>query len=468
MSCKVRKDGAAYYIRYQDGDAYVFCGEATPTLCQSAAITNDFTLTFIDEAHPLYVVGSGNVGPLWGLDVCYYNEHLPNHPACANILFDVHTPFVARGSYQGVPIQEYYDAKGSYDPFYVIPSGINNSNLSECYSPIQDMNIVDIPRPSGGTESNGTTPAIGTISQEEFKDNIISSINTIWGNDFWSRMSSSSNKLWIIRESGLSMGTGVIQSGIDLFTSYLDTNYSNLDYQEYLSTCGDNDRYLGWIVNAVSGQGNNVSCTETYQPPNIITNIQGSGNHNPTNKLVTMSLEGYSATGGNSESYAVTINEAIDNQTTWTNGDWSYVTNGLVAEYKDLVTGGFYWTYSVYVSLFYENGLHRVSVSGNCYAPPDYQSGSDVNTKVWECIVPLDKYGIPNGVVEEPGSTASESLSLVLDYSDYSDLAVDNCPRFPSIVFTSHPSTAFIASLDSSCTLIDFVNYTTDCTSINP
>lgn len=466
MSCKVRKDGAAYYIRYQDGDAYVFCGEATPTLCQSAAITNDFTLTFIDEAHPLYVVGSGNVGPLWGPDVCYYNEHLPNHPACANILFDVHTPFVARGSYQGVPIQEYYDAKGSYDPFYVIPSGINNSNLSECYSPIQDMNIVDIPRPSGGTERNGTTPAIGTISQEEFKDNIISSINTIWGNDFWSRMSSSSNKLWIIRESGLSMGTGVIQSGIDLFTSYLDINYSNLDYQEYLSTCGDNDRYLGWIVNAVSGQGNNVSCTETYQPPNIITNIQGSGNHNPTNKLVTMSLEGYSATGGNSESYAVTIDGAIDNQTTWTNGDWSYVTNGLVAEYKDLITGGFYWTYSVYVSLFYENGLHRVSVSGNCYAPPDYQAGSDVNTKVWECIVPLDKYGIPNGVVEEPGATESESL--VLDYSDYSDLAVDNCPRFPSIVFTSHPSTAFIASLDSSCLLIDFVNYTTDCTSINP
>lgn len=464
MSCKVKKDGSAYYIRYSNGTAYVFCGEATPTLCQSAAITNDFTITFVDEAHPLYVIGSGEVGSMWGPDICYYNEHLPNHPSCANIIFDVHTPFVAKGSYQGVPIQEYYDAKGSYDPFYIIPSGINSSNLSECYSPIPDINIVDMPRPSGGTEANGSTPAVGTISQEEFKDNIISSINTIWGNDFWSRMSSSSNKLWIIRESGLSMGTGVIQSGIDLFTSYLDSNYPNLDYQEYLSTCADNDRYLGWIVNAVSGQGNNASCTETYQPPNIMTNIQGSGSHNPTNKLVTMSLEGFSVTGGNQESYSVTINEAIDTATIWTNGDWSYVNNGLVAEYKDLVSGGFYWTYAVYVSLFYENGLHKVSVSGNCYAAPNYQLDSAANTKVWTAVVPLDKYGLPNGIVEEPGSTESESLTL--DYSDYSD--INDCPRFPNIVFSSHPSQAFIESLVSPCPLIDFVNYTTDCTSINP
>jgi hypothetical protein len=472
MSCKVKKTGATYYIRYASGTAYVFCGEATPTLCQSEAITNDFTITFIDEAHPLYVEGSGNVGGSWGPDICYYNEHLPNHPSCANILFDVDTPFVAKGFYQNVTIQN--------DPFYVIPTGINSSNLTDCYSPLPNANIVEIARPSGGIESNGSV-AIGTISQEAFATGIKNSIENIWGSDFWTRMAAvnGTHKLWIIRESGLSMGTGVIQSGIDLFTTYLDTTHPNLDYQEYLSTCGDNDRYLGWIVNCVSGQGSNASCTETFQLTNILeNNIQGSGNDtdpNGTNKLVIMSLEGYTSSGGGDIGEPlVAISAAIDGITEWTNNSWPV---GSIGDYTE-----YYWPsinnkYIVSVQLIFENGVHKAIVNAQCFI----NGNGNSNNTVWKCIVPIDKYGLPNGKLEPESIPIIENYQVALcpgdtdyvnnDYSDYSPAEGDiECctPRFPDVVFTSYPSEAYIASLNSSCPLIDFVNYTTDCTSINP
>jgi hypothetical protein len=481
MSCKVKKTGSTYYIRYAAGTPYVFCGEATPTLCQSGPITNDFTITFIDEAHPLYVVGSGNVGGSWGPDICYYNEHLPNHPSCANILFDVDTSFVARGYYQNVPIEEYFNAKGSNDPFYVIPTGINSSNLTDCYSPLPNANIVEIARPSGGIESNGSV-AIGTISQEAFATGIKNSIENIWGSDFWNRMADANgtHKLWIIRESGLSMGTGVIQSGIDLFTTYLDTTHPNLDYQEYLSTCGDNDRYLGWIVNCVSGQGSNASCTETFQLTNILeNNIQGSGSDTDpgsTNKLVIMSLEGYTSSGGGQfgDLYDVTIDDAIDGTTVWTNNSWEQY--GFLGTYREYYSS-LNFKYTVSVQLIFENGVHKAIVDAQCFIDGNGNS----NNTVWKCIVPIDKYGLPNGKLEPESIPITENYQVALcpgdqnyvnnDYSDYSPAEGDiECctPRFPDIVFTSYPSEAFIASLNSSCPLIDFVNYTTDCTSINP
>lgn len=433
----IRRSGGINYIRYVEGIPYLYTSGVIPsfTVCQTGTITSDYAITFIDEAHPLYVVGSGQIGGMWGPDVYYYNEHIdPNFPSCAHILFDVDTPFVARGIYQGQSITE--------DPFYVYPTGVDTNSPVGCELPMPELNVVQIARPSGGLEFDGVSTAIGTISQTTFKDNIISGIETVWGTGFWDRMAavSGTHKLWIIRESGLSLGSGVIQSGVDLFKNYLTSQ--SIDYTEHFPSCGDTDRYLGWLTDCITYSGANISCTGLFIPPNIITDIQGSGSHPGTNKLVTLTLEGYSSDGGDSESYYVEIHEALDNTTVWDPNLWSTFQNNYIAEYRDLVSGGFYRTYSVALYLTYENGLHKLTVSAICYTSPQYQTG-DSTTYQWKCIVPLDKYGIPNGTVQP-------------DELEFTSVFNTGCiPRFPSIVFTSYPSGQPLPS-------------GTDCTQFNP
>ena len=147
----IRRSNGINYIRFNNGMAYVYAGASgsfTPpifeyTVCQTGAITSDYAITFIDEAHPLYVIGSGEIGAMWGPDIYYYNENIdPSFPSCAHILFDVDTPFVARGKYQGQTITE--------DPFYVYPTGVNHSSPAGCELPMPELNIVEIARPSGG------------------------------------------------------------------------------------------------------------------------------------------------------------------------------------------------------------------------------------------------------------------------------------------------------------------------------
>lgn len=443
----VRRSGGINYIRINNGIPCVYTGASgnAPiyqyTVCQTGAITSDFAITFIDEAHPLYVIGSGEIGGMWGPDIHYYNENIdPNFPSCAHILFDVDTPFVARGIYKGQPITE--------DPFYVAPTGVNTTSPVGCELPMPELNIVQIARPSGGLEYDGISEAIGTISQSEFKDNIITAIQTVWGSDFWSRMAAANgtHKLWIIRENGLSMGSGVIQSGVDLFKEYLAS--SGIDYTEHFPTCNDTDRYLGWLTDCITYDGDNVSCTGLFTPPDITqNNIQASGDNsdpNTTNKLVIMSLEGYSVSSGDlTPTYYVTIDESVDSSTSWSstgwpapNGEGQYAL-GTYLEYGS-VEDGSPLVYAAYVSIYYENGLHKALVQADCYSPPL----AGATTYYWRSIVPLDKYGIPNGVLEP------DELELI-NIANTGNTCV---PRFPDIVFTSYTPTSFTVPSGIDCT----------------
>jgi hypothetical protein len=438
MTSFIKRSNGINYIRISNGIPYVYTSGVVYqyTVCQTGAIITDYAITFIDEAHPLYVIGSGQIGGMWGPDIYYYNENIdPAFPSCAHILFDVDTPFVARGIYNGESITE--------DPFYVYPTGVDTNSPAGCELPMPELNVIQIARPSGGVESNGSPNATGTISQAAFSSGIISGIETVWGTGFWARMAASSNQLWIIRETGVSLGSGVIQSGIDLFKSYLSS--SGITYTEHFPTCGDTDRYLGWLTDCISYDGANVSCTGIFVPPNITqNNIQGSGSHSPTGKLVTMSLEGYPASSGdNGATYSVTIDIAVDNITEWTS--WPVANEagkyllGVYNEYD--VEAASAQTYYAEVYLYYENGLHKVDVSATCYVPPSYQFG-DSTTYNWQCIVPLDQYGLPNGKVQP-------------DETTFTNIVANCTPRFPNIVFTSYPSGQVAAS-------------GTDCTQFNP
>lgn len=434
----VRRSGGINYIRINNGIPCVYTGASgnAPiyqyTVCQTGAITSDFAITFIDEAHPLYVIGSGEIGGMWGPDLYYYNENIdPNFPSCAHILFDVDTPYVARGSYQGQSITE--------DPFYVVPTGVTTTTPEGCELPMPELNIVQIPRPSGGIESDGVSTAIGTISQLEFKNAIISGIQTVWGTDFWTRMSESSNKLWIIRESGLSLGSGVIQSGIDLFKDYLAS--SGIDYTEHFPTCGDTDRYLGWLTDCITYNGDNVSCTGIFQPLNIMGDIQGSGTHDPTNKLVTINIEGYTSSSGSfceptSSTSSATIHPVIDDTATFTS--W-YTTNGYLGSYYTYDCDALAMTSEAHLNLRYINNIHILEVSVQCYEAPTW--GSAYNWTVFKCIVPVDKYGVPNGTVEAD-SIEFESIQVS-----------GGCtPRLPNITFFSHVPTSFATASGIDCT----------------
>ena len=448
MSCKVYNDGALNYVKIINGKPHVYCGvnindpETLPNICQTGTIDNDFTITFIDEAHPLYVVGSGNIGSMWGPDVYYYAQNIPEgFPSCANIIFDVDTPFVARGTYKGVSITS--------DPFYVYPTGVTESSPEGCELPIPELNIVQIPRPSGGLEYDGVTTSIGTISQTTFKDYIITAIENIWGNTFWSRMAASSNKIWIIRENGVSLGEDVIQNAIDLFKTYLTSQ--GIDYTEHFPECNDTDRYLGWITDCITYDGADVSCTGLFIPPNIkLNNIQGSGDNsdpNATNKLVVLSLEGYSTSGGGQfgDDYLVEITPAMDSLTTWSTNLWSIPSNDYVGFYRHYTpeaASDYY--YSVW--LYYENGIHKAGVDVYCYGPPFYETGDNKTQQYWKCVVPLDKYGIPNGTLQ------ADDLEFEVIGVDTSGNPTTCRPTFPNITFTSYTPSSFTSPNGIDCT----------------
>lgn len=438
----VRRSNGINYIRVVNGTPYVYTGASgnVPVyqyVCQTGAITTDYAITFIDEAHPLYVIGSGNIGGMWGPDVYYYNENIdPAFPSCAHILFDVDTPYVARGSYKGESITE--------DPFYVYPTGVNTTSPEGCELPMPELNIVQIARPSGGYEYDSLPDAynaIGSISQEAFYSGIVSGVELVWGTGFWDRMAAataaSSNKLWIIREHSISLGSGVLESGINLFKTYLGSQ--NIDYQEHIPSCADTDRYFGWVTDCITYDGENVSCTGLFIPPNITqNNIQGSGTHDPTDKLVTMSIEGYSKSSGDA-TYDVNISPSVDNETLWSSTSWP-VPNvegkyflGNYTEYVNLNK-----TYFASIFLYYENGIHKAEVTADCFTPPLLNA----TTYNWVSIVPLDKYGIPNGTLEPDE----------LDFINVSDTGNLCIPRFPEITFTSYTPTSFAIPSGTDCT----------------
>lgn len=439
MSYNIRRSNGINYIRIVNGVPYLYngipgSGAVSYTVCQTGAITNDYTITFVDDAHPLYVVGTGNIGGMWGPDIYYYNQHMPEgFPSCANILFDVDTPFVARGTFKGQSITE--------DPFFVYPTGVTTSSPVGCELPIPILNIVQIARPSGGLESDNTSTAIGTISQLEFKNAIVSGIEVVWGNGFWDRMSASSNQLWIIRESGLSMGSNVIQSGVDLFKSYLDSQ--SVNYTEHMPSCNDTERYLGWISDCIMYSGENVSCTGTFQIPDI-TDVQCSGD-GPGDKLVTGSFDGYTTTSGTyleTGNVIVKIAPVFDNTTTCYSSIWS----NLISPGNDVVDYTEYYTtdrldieYWYHANFTYVNGIPKTRINAACYNTSGYYV-----TAEFQGNVPLDKYGVPNGTVD-----LEEIISIDTTYAN----GYDCVPRFPNIVFTSHVPSSWTAASGTDCTV---------------
>jgi hypothetical protein len=407
--------------------------EVTPNTTEGN-ITTDYCIAFIDEAHPLYVKGSGNVGALWCADVAYYNNVMSSYPSYTTILFDVDTPFVARGTYKGQPI--------SSDPFYIYPTGVNSSNLESCYLPIPEINVTGIARPSGGVEYDNITNAIGSISANTFASGIVNAIDEIWGSGFWDRMENSYNathnrksKLWIARGTSTSLGSGVLASGIEIFQNYTTANKNWLSDQTevYINECGE--RYLGWIPDCIYSLGDKISCYNMTPVPNITQGNQGATS-NDGDRLVKFYIdpvdyEGYiynsrcSGTfddqfDGNPfyEGFSLKLHPLFSctgiyssNMVTSFN---SASNNNLLAEWRfDSFTGSmdqnpaqrenYSRVYEGKAYLTYENQVPYITVGvavwDDIFVQPS--NAAPGTYYIWKTSVPLDKYGVPSGVIEE-------------------------------------------------------------------
>lgn len=511
-----------------DGTSYIFQVEATNGIgdsayssssnsvtpsssvtCTTGPISHDYVLAFIDEAHPLYVKGSGNVGALWGTDVLYYNEKLPNFPSCATILFDVDTPFVAKGSYKGIPIIE--------DPFLIFPTGLNDSEYTQCRLPIDNTTV--IARPSGGIEYNGSANAIGSISANTFATGIVNAIETFWGSDFWPRMTGSFNpvqnrpaKLWITRGHSVSLGSGVLSSGIEIFSNYLinNKNWTQNNIGNYINNCGE--RYLGWIPDAIASQGNPDSCINMERVPDVTQN-NGCGS-NPGDRLVKFYVDPPDYPSYPYPSTCSGTDASLDRLGPFFNGVPFYeglslrihslfsctgvYNSNMVTEFNSqsnkqlLAEWNFYSlvdgmsqnpagrsaTSSVYeqkVYLSYENNVPYVIVGTVAWddrlvAPSNNVPGTYY---VWKSPVPLDIYGVPSGTIEESYPITSgkiddeswiadsfeQSLLLAsLGFSSSLGSAIEagtGIPEFPNIRFESSPACSTTPLPGSVCLSIN-------------
>lgn len=440
MGCNVITRNGNHYISYA-GFPYIWCGPDQPTICTTGDIVTDYCISFLDEAHPYYVVGTGNVGPLWGPDVYYYYNEMstlnPAFPSCGHILFDVDTARVAKSGLES-------------DPFFVYPTGVNNSNLTGCYMPTPAINVVRIDRPSG--------VSAGTISQEQFADRVLSGIVDIWGTGFYDRMASVSgtHKLWIIQENSDSLRTAVIESGLNIVINTLIA--SGIQVQQYTNYCDlESERYLGWVVDCIKYDGDNVSCTGMGQIPNIIYNeCYCSGSDPNTNKLTTVTIQGYGSGintygVGDTPWYWIDIATPYDNFTNCDNITWP--TFNYLGYYAVYETGslGPYTAIEINYSFFYQGGVPKVSVSSTC--------GNIINneyrtrTFVFSGEVPLDQYGLPNGAVV---------FEDVVDLDEGGYYTSDCTPLPPNIVFSSHPPTQ-----QTECIPV-IPTGPQDCESINP
>jgi hypothetical protein len=441
----------------------------TPTHTQTATNTptpstsppaeqNDRVLVFLDEAHPLYIQGEGNIGSMWGADVCYYNENIGSFDSDNVIVFDVDTPFVAKETYKGTPI--------SSDPFYVFPlAGGNDSALSDCALPIPESNFSGIARPSGGVETwqaqsvglgdpGPLNPAIGTISAATFTNDVIQAAKDIWGSTVWDDIAASNQKLWLIIDNSFSMGVGVTQESMDLLRSFL--NSKNISHQSYFPP--DNDRYLSWIIDAIKYNGVDTASSEILQPIDIYySDVQSSGTCNGTNKLVTMSIDGYSTNqlglyvpNAENPDYILDIGiisalSSEGNYETWFPSEYGFIASKIVTD-----PNTFAFTYIYDIRYHFVNGHPKLIITAT------HNCDSYSYNIWWEGTVPLDKYGIPNGTVVL--NTVIYEDSLV---AGYQSLPI-SCPEapFPVITFTSCPSNDLITARSN-------LNCYTDCTSLN-
>lgn len=439
----------------------------------ASGINEDYCILFIDEAHPLYVVGTGNVGALWCSDVNYFNTVMPNKVHNNIIICDVDTPFVARGTYKGESI--------SSDPFFIYPTGVNSSNIESCYVPIPLENITGIARPSGGTEYSDiyTGRALGTISTETFATGIVDIIEKIWGENFWQQMKDSYNstynrpcKLWIAMGHKSSLGSGVLNSGVNTFQDYTVSaqNWTEDQSAIYVNTCGE--RYWGWITDCLYSQGDNASCSNMSSVPNVVDNNDGGNGErlvkfyfgnlcsstvddyidgNPFYEGLSLKIHPlFSCTGVYSSVMQESFSGPSNNNLL---ARWHYRSdpnymgqNPYNRETQPIVGEG-----EIYLNYF--NQIPYVIISGNCY-DDTYISPSNVTPgafTIWQTPVSLDIYGIPSGVVEEDNPVVSGSAHL-----GGIGIPQGECiPPFPPISFVSYPTGI---SVIDSC----------GCMSINP
>lgn len=458
--------------------------------CIDGNISHDYVLVFIDETHPLYVKGSGQVGALWGADLEYYNSILSDFPTCATILFDVDTPFVARGVYKGQSI--------SSDPFYIFPTGVNSSQYEQCVLPID--NITGIARPSGGVEYNGSINAIGSISANTFATGIVNAIETFWGSNFWNRMENSYNpiqerscKLWITRGHTISLGSGILSSGIEIFSNYVinNKNWTTNNIGIYINTCGE--RYLGWIPDVIQSQGNNDSCFNTTRVPDITQDNECgsnagdrlvkfyfdapdypgytylntcSGTDNLNDQFDgNIFFEGlslrihplFSCTGVYNSSMVTTFNDPSNNRLL---AQWNFYSSTFGMDQNPASRSVYPWVYEGKMYLSYENNVPYVTVGvaewdDRVVEPSNSAPGTFY---IWKSPVPLDVYGVPSGTVEESFVVASGRLNNLnwvvnsveesnflanLGFSTTVGSAIEagtGIPQFPNISFVSSPS----------------------------
>jgi hypothetical protein len=282
------------------------------------------------------------------------------------------------------------------------------------------MNVVRIERPSG--------VSAGTISQSQFADSVLASITGIWGTGFYDRMAavSGTHKLWIIRENSDSLALNVIQTGIDIVTNTLIA--SGIEVNEYISSCSDNERYLGWVVDCIKYNGSSVSCTGVYQVIDI-NDIQNSGGTHSTGKITLASINGYSNSynfprpedGPNPE---VVVGDFWDSTTNQEDITFTVFSNDLEYATYDGENRRTYYAYMNGIN--YTRGVPIADITAICY---EYDGEDEYSTQYyWDAEVPLDKYGLPQGTILEP-----EDPNFV------SDGGSDCIPAFPTITFTSYP-----------------------------
>jgi hypothetical protein len=217
MSCKVRTNDGFHYVKMINNIPRVYCGVGggvtptpTPTPSPQIPIDQNFFITLIDEAQPAYAYDDGTgVGSLWERDVAAFNA-LSNMNSDAVIVFDIGN-------------------RPEQTTHKILPNdGVGSS------SPVS--NIIETTRPVTGNES----------SQNALFDFLKSSIQNIWGADFWTRLASSEYKLVIIVDVSGSLTRAIIGDGLDAFEAFLTSE--NVDYQE-LNACA-NERWLDWILTA--------------------------------------------------------------------------------------------------------------------------------------------------------------------------------------------------------------------------
>ena len=213
MSCKVRTNNGFHYVRFNNGTPYIYCGADSTLPPEEIPIDQNFFIVLIDEADPIYAYDNGaSIGPFWEKDLQTLSDTSINTDAVT--VFDIGN----RPEQIGKTIAPLVSTYGEGMPW------------SNILTPSQ---MVDTTRPTPND----------SISQDNFYAFVKSSIENIWGTNFWTRFAASGYKLVIIVDVSGSLTRTIIGGGLDSFESFLTSQ--GIVYQEY-NACS-NERWLKWI-----------------------------------------------------------------------------------------------------------------------------------------------------------------------------------------------------------------------------